>query len=163
MDGKTRNVAATAVVLWTVLSLLERVLVGRLDVEETPVGIVIALLATIVTLSGASLAKANYTLDWRWLWLPLLVVRNVVRDTFTVYGVLFRRLAGGRVEDAMVEIPFDPGGVDPRSAARRALATAGISTSPNEIVLDIDSANGMMRVHALKVTNARRHSAQWPL
>jgi multisubunit Na+/H+ antiporter MnhE subunit len=153
----------SAVLLWIVLSVFEIALIGRLDAEETPVGVAIALLATLVAVGALAVGNVTYAFRIAWLWLPLLVVRNVVRDTFVVYGALLRRLTGGRIEDAFLEIPFEPGGDDPASAARRALATAGVSTSPNEIVLEIDAEKRTMLVHALVVTNARRRSAEWPL
>lgn len=149
--------------LWMCLCAFEIVLIGRFDTQETPVGIGIALLATLVTAGALRTAGLSYRLQASWLWLPLLVVRNVVRDTLSVYGVLLRRLSGGAVEDAFLDVPFDWGGDDPPSAARRALAVAGMSTSPNEIVLTLDRAGGTARVHALAITGARRHSAQWPL
>jgi hypothetical protein len=149
--------------LWMCLSAFEIVLIGRFDAQETPAGVGIALLAALVTAGALKAAGLSYRLQASWLWLPLLVVRNVVRDTFGVYGVLLRHLCGGTVKDAFLDIPFDWGGDDPASAARRALAVAGISTSPNEIVLALDRDRGTARVHALAITGARRHSAQWPL
>lgn len=146
-----------------VLSLFEIVLVGKIDAQETPVGIGIALLATAAVIGSLIAANVRYALRFSWLWLVLLVIRNIVRDTFVVYGVLLRHLAGGSIEDAYQDVPFDPGGDDPASAARRALTIAGVSTSPNEIVLAVDSERKSLRVHVLAVSKTPRHSLEWPL
>lgn len=149
--------------LGTALVLFEIVLVGKLDPQETPVGIGVALLATAAAVIAARVARVRYAVRLSWTWLALLVLRNVVRDTFVVYGVLLRRLAGGAVEDAFRDVPFDPGGDDPASAARRALAIAGISTAPNEIVLAADRQRRRLRVHVLAVSPETPHSREWPL
>lgn len=158
-----RQRVTNAALLWVVLSLFEIGLIGRFDAQETPVGVAIALLATLLTASAVVVGDVRYGFRLRWIRLAALVMRNVVRDTFVVYGVLFRRCTGGRISDAYVDVPFDPGGDDATSATRRALATAGVSTSPNEIVVAIDPEQRTMRVHALAVSGARRNSAQWPL
>ncbi len=152
-----------ATVLWVVLSALEIALVGKLDPQETPVGVAIGLLATLLTVVAAAAAHAHYGGRAAWLWLPLLVARNVARDTIIVSRIVLRRLAGGAVADGYLDIPFDPGGDDALSAGRRALAIAGVSTSPNEIVLDVDPERRTMRVHVLADTGNRRRSAEWPL
>lgn len=164
MDAKLatgRWVRAT--VLWIVLALFEIALIGKLDPQETPAGIAVALLATAATLAVGTVAGARYRVHAGWLPLALLVARNVVRDTVVVSRVVLRALAGGAVADGYLHVPFEPGGDDPASAARRALAIAGMSTSPNEIVLDVDEQRRMMRVHVLAGTGNRRHSTEWPL
>lgn len=145
------------------MAVFEIVLVGKLDPQETPVGVAIALIATALAFGAAAAGEVRYAFRPSWLWLPLLVARNIVRDTFLVLGVVVRRLAGGRTRDAYREVPIDPGGDDPVSAARRALVVAAVSTSPNEIVLGIDARRRRMRVHVLVQTDAEPHSEQWPL
>ncbi len=158
---RTRLAKAASLVI--ALSLFEVVLVGKIDEQETPVGIGVALLATAAVLYALTAAKVHYDVRVSWLWPALLVLKNIGRDTVIVYGVLVRRLAGERVADAYLDVPFDPGGDDPVSAARRALAVAGVSTSPNEIVLAVDAERRCLRVHVLAVSTAPRHSLEWPL
>lgn len=157
--GRLLGVACVTVVL----AVFEIALVGKIDPQETLVGAGVALLVAAAVACALAVARLRYAFRVSWLWLVLLVLRNVVRDTFVVFGVLLRRLAGGRVEDAYQDVPFDPGGDDAASAARRALAVAAISTSPNEIALEFDRERGRLRVHALAVTRAPRHSLEWPL
>lgn len=158
-----RSAAIGATLLFIGLVGLEIALVGKIDNEETPVGAGIALLSTAAAVAALGTAHVAYGVRPAWCGFALLVVRNVVRDTFTVFGVLLRRLAGGRIEDAFIEVPFVAGGDDRESAARRALATAGMSTSPNEIVLTIDGKRDVMHVHVLRVTASKRYSQWWPL
>lgn len=153
----------SAALLWLLLSLLEIALLGKLDPQETPAGIAVALIASAATVAGARAANAQFRLRWRWLGLAPVVARNIVRDTFIVFGALLRAVAGRPVRDAFLEIPFDPGGTDSESAARRALVVAGISTSPNEIVLAVDKHRRVLRVHVLVRSSSARHSRAWPL
>ena len=57
---------------------------------------------------------------------------------------LVRRPAG-----EVVETPFEATGDDPRDAARRALAVAGRSLAPNQIVIAVDEERGVLRAHQL--------------
>jgi hypothetical protein len=54
-----------------------------------------------------------------------------------------------RPEGHIVEEPFDATGGDPRDAARRALAVAGGSLSPNSIVVQIDADREVLVRHEL--------------
>ena len=161
--SKVRDGIAGAVSVGVALALFEIVLVGKVDAQETPVGIGVAVLAAVVVVSALAAGNVRYALRFSWLWPALLVARNIVRDTFVVYGVLLRHLAGAPVRDAYENVPFDQGGEDPVSAARRALVVAGVSTSPNEIVLAVDEERKTLRVHALAISKSPRHSLQWPL
>ena len=159
--SKARDGLAGAVSVGVALALFEIVLVGKVDAQETPVGIGVAVLAAVVVVSALAAGNVRYALRFSWLWPAVLVARNIVRDTFVVYGVLLRHLAGAPVRDAYENVPFDQGGEDPVSAARRALVVAGVSTSPNEIVLAEERKT--LRVHALAISKSPRHSLQWPL
>jgi len=154
---------AGAALLWALLCAFEIALVGKLDAQETPAGIGVALIATVIAVAGATMAGLRLGLRWSWLWLPLLVARNILRDTFLVYGAVLESVAGRPVRDAYLEIPFDPGGDDAESTARRALVVAGVSTSPNEIVLGVDKHARKLRVHVLVRTRSPKRSRAWPL
>jgi multisubunit Na+/H+ antiporter MnhE subunit len=150
--------------LWILFSAIEVLFVGKLDSQETPMGIVVALLAAVATVAAATIADLRYRIRWSWLRLVLPVALNVGRDTFLVFGVLLRRCTRGELpQDRIEEIPFDPGGDDAESAARRALATAAVSTSPNAIVIEVDRGRRAMRVHRLTPASSPPRSAEWPL
>jgi len=50
------------------------------------------------------------------------------------------------------ELPFDPGGTDPASCARRALAVTYTTIPPNFVVLDIDERKKVMLVHQVSAS-----------
>jgi multisubunit Na+/H+ antiporter MnhE subunit len=144
-----RGHAPAAVVLWIAFAAIEALLVGKIDPQETPVGIAIAALAALATVGSLAAAGVRYAVPVAEIvHLPALVW-NVVRDTIVVTGALLRALAGKPPEDRLQRIPFDPGGDDAVSAARRALVVAGTSASPNSVVIDADAEHGVLIVHRL--------------
>lgn len=144
---KDRVLAAAA--LWLAFSAIEALLVGKIDPQETPVGIAIALLAAIVTVGSLAAANVRYAVPVAALAQLPVVAWSVVRDTAIVTGALLRALGGTPPDDRLQRVPFDPGGDDPVSAARRALVVAGTSASPNSIVVDADAERGILIVHRL--------------
>ena len=159
MEGRFRFLR-----LWVLFTAIEVLLVGKLDPQETPVGAVVGALAAWGTISVLRASGEAYRLRWRWLAIVPRLVAGVVRDTLRVFGLLLRRLAGGPLpDDRTVEIPFDCGGDDPESNARRALAVAAVSCAPNSIVLDLHRARGTLRVHYLDGNVPKPRSAEWPL
>ncbi|HEX3465941.1 MAG TPA: hypothetical protein VHS78_17975 [Candidatus Elarobacter sp.] len=146
---KFRDRAVAAGVLWVAFAAIEALLVGKIDPQETPVGIAIAALAAIVTVASLAAADAWYAVPLgAFAQLPV-IAWSVVRDTVIVTGALLRALSGRPPEDRLQRIAFDPGGDDAVSAARRALAVAGTSAAPNSIVVDADAEHGVLIVHRL--------------
>ncbi len=152
------------IVLWAVFTAVEVLLVGKFDVEETPVGAVVGALAAFGTLAALGASGERYRFRVAWLGLVPKLAVNVVRDTLVVFGVLLRRLAGGPLpQDRIVDVPFEPGGEDPESNARRALAIEAVSFAPNSIALAIEGAHKTMRVHYLVPPKRKPSSAEWPV
>ncbi len=144
-----RERALAGILLWIAFSAIEALLVGKIDPQETPVGVAIAALAAIVTVGSLAAAGVRYAVPVAQIvHLPALAWA-VVRDTAIVTGALLRALAGKPPEDRLQRIPFDPGGDDAVSAARRALVVAGTSASPNSVVVDADAERGVLIVHRL--------------
>ena len=70
-----------------------------------------------------------------------------------------------KIEGAFRTIPFDVGGNDPESAARRALVMAGACLTPNTYVVAIDAEKGQLLMHQL-VPSAEPPGGgdrEWPL
>ena len=80
----------------------------------------------------------------RWILEALRNLRRWPGDFVALVGALPRRPQGRIVEE-----PFTATGEDPQSAARRALAVAGGSLSPNSIVVGIDPDRGVLVRHEL--------------
>jgi len=150
--------------LWVVFTAIEVLLVGKFDPQETPVGAVVAALAAWGVASALRAGGEVTAFRPQWLRVAAKLPANVLRDTFIVFGALFRRLAGGPLpDDAIVELSFDAGGDDAESHTRRALAIEAVSFAPNSIVLDVDRSRGVMRVHYLCSGVRKPSSREWPV
>jgi multisubunit Na+/H+ antiporter MnhE subunit len=144
-----RGRAAAAIAALTVLTAVEMLLVGKIDPQETPVGIAIAALAAFATIGALAAADVRYAVPVAAFAQFPRIAGEVVRDTFVVTGALLRALRGQAPDDALEELPFDPGGDDAAAAARGALTIAGTSAAPNSIVVDVDPERRTMLVHRL--------------
>lgn len=150
--------------LWALFTGIEVLLVGKLDPQETPVGAVVGAFAAGGTISVLRASGERYRFRWSWAGIIPVLAVSVLRDTLRIFALLLRRLAGGPPpDDRIAEIPFDCGGEDPESNARRALAVAAVSCAPNSIVLNVHRARGTLRVHYLDGDAPRPRSAEWPL
>jgi multisubunit Na+/H+ antiporter MnhE subunit len=150
--------------LWALFTGIEILLVGKLDAQETPVGVLVGAFAAFVTVAVLRASGERYRFRLRWVRvLPVLAV-EIPRDTVRIFAVLLRRLAGAPLpKDGIVELPFEAGGDDAESNARRALAIAVVSCAPNTIVLDVDRARGTLRLHSLCGDAPTPTSPEWPL
>jgi hypothetical protein len=135
--------------LWIACGAIEALLVGKIDPQETPVGLVLAAVAAVGTVGALAAAGDRYTPPLSALAaLPGLAL-TVVRDAFAVTGVLMRALGGKAPDDGLEEIAFDPGGDDARSAMARALTVAAASAGPNSVVVDVDCERRVLVIHRL--------------
>jgi multisubunit Na+/H+ antiporter MnhE subunit len=141
--GRERAVAVTAA--WITLAAIEVLLVGKIDPQETPVGIAVAALAACATAGVLAVADKHYTVPLAAIAQLPRVAAEVVRDTFVVTGALVRVLRGAAPNDALEEVPF----ASAADAALGALTIAGASAAPNSIVVDVDPARRTMLVHRL--------------
>jgi len=141
--------ALAVMLLWISFSAIEAVLVGKIDPQETPVGLAIAAIAAFVTVGSLAAAGVRYAVPISAAAQFPALVWSVLRDTVLITGVLLRALGGKPPEDRLQRIPFDPGGDGAVSAARRALAVAGTSAAPNSVVVDADAEHGVLIVHLL--------------
>lgn len=87
----------------------------------------------------------------RWLRRGLFVPFEIVVETWRLTVALVRHATGRRlVRGAWVAIPFEHGpDGDPEAAARRALVTAGLSMTPNTVVVGIDPDRDQILAHQL--------------
>ncbi|MDB5070822.1 MAG: hypothetical protein JWM87_1933 [Candidatus Eremiobacteraeota bacterium] len=144
-----RGRAPAIIALWVACAAIEALLIGKIDPQETPVGVAIAALAAVGAVSALAVCGDRYAIRLSALLALPKLAASVVRDTFVVSGALVRVLLGHAPEDRLEEIPFDPGGDDARSAASRALTVASTSAAPTSIVVDVDVERGVLLVHRL--------------
>lgn len=72
--------------------------------------------------------------------------------TAAIFAALAKHLMGKKSEAELRAVPFDGGGDDPESAARRALAIMYTTIPPNFVVLGIDRGKNLMLVHQVSPT-----------
>lgn len=155
---------AAFVVLWIAFALVEVLLGGKFDPQQTPVGIALGAVAAFAVEISLHLSGVRFTPRLRWLVYLGPLARNIVRDGGLVGAAVLRRAVTGRLpDDRFTDVRFDPGGPDAESAARRALVIAGVSTPPNGIVLAVDVERRVLRVHQLVPHDETTHSPEWPL
>src|SRR5256714_5941940 len=126
-------------------------LVGRLGTDEAWAAIPGSLLAAIATwvvleqhVVGFS-DRAGYLLEaWR---LPGYMITGSIE----IFRVLLRQLFAGKpAASLLLAVPYDALGDDPGDAAKRALAIAYTTSTPNFIVLGIDHRRGMLVFHQIE-------------
>jgi len=124
--------------------------VGRLGTDElwgAVPGSLLAAVATWVVLEqrvvwfrdGKDLLEA-----WR---LP----GYMITGSLEIFQVLFAQLFAREPAPSLIlQVPYEATGDDPRDSARRALAVAYTTSTPNFIVLGIDRKRGMLVFHQIK-------------
>jgi multisubunit Na+/H+ antiporter MnhE subunit len=118
--------------------------------QEVSAGAVAAAIAA----TGAEALRANDRLrfrpELRWLARAIVLPPQILRDTWLLARVLARRIIRREAPDsAFRAVPFEAGGDDARSSARRALAKAGWSAAPNTVVIGVDREENIMLLHQL--------------
>lgn len=96
---------------------------------------------------------AAFSPDPRWLTLLLIEPWYVLVDTATVWWEGLKALCGHLPRPEMRAIPFDAGGDDERSAARRTVAITLPTIPPNSIVVEIERDRQLALVHFLIPTS----------
>jgi multisubunit Na+/H+ antiporter MnhE subunit len=117
--------------------------------EEVALG----LIAGAIAATAADLVRAQdlvrFRLEPRWLRDLYRLPRQVLGDCWVLARALWRQLTGHPVRGAFRVVPFPGEADDARSAARRALATAVVSVTPNTVVVGVERDEGHMLVHQL--------------
>jgi multisubunit Na+/H+ antiporter MnhE subunit len=126
-------------------------LVGRLGTDElwgAIPGSLLAALATWVVFEQHVVGfsdRAGHLLEaWR---LP----GYMITGTLEIFRVLLRQLFAGKpASSLLLAVPYDALGDDPGDAAKRALAIAYTTSTPNFIVLGIDHRRGTLVFHQIE-------------
>jgi len=148
----TQNLIARAAYWagWWAAFFLLWLLLTTLTLEEVFVGGIAAAIAA----SAAEAVRANDRLRFRprarWLLRSAPLPWRVIRETWLVSIVLWRRLVrGAEPASAFRALPFAAGGDDARASARRALVEAALSAAPNTVVIGIDRDEDLILLHQL--------------
>ena len=127
--------------------------VDKIDVWELMVGLAAAALAA----TGSEAVRGmNFTRFYpykQWFLLLWRVPGMVIEGCWILLKVLvLRNVLGRDIQGELKTVAFDPGGDDPRSAARRALAIALTTIAPNSIVVWIDRREHLILLHQMLST-----------
>jgi hypothetical protein len=125
--------------------------VGQTSSHELLVGAGAAALAATGAEAVRGLNFARFYPHTRWLGLFWRVPGLIVADCWILTQVLAARiLLGKEIEGRTATTRFEPGGADPRSAARRAIAVTFSSLSPNFIAIRIDRKEKLLLYHQVR-------------
>ena len=151
---------AQSIFLCVALSVFWIACVATFHVHEMLVGagaVTLALGFSIFVVRTLPLHFRPTLRDLLQLWrLPGYMVIDVVQVTL----VLVQDLLGKPAPSLFRATQWDPVGEDGRSVAKRALAIAGTTISPNFIVIGIDCESRRMLFHQLKDTPVPRMTQQ---
>jgi multisubunit Na+/H+ antiporter MnhE subunit len=139
---------------------------ASLSWQEFVAGVVVSGIAALALTATRRAGNLHFEPRLGWLrkfWhLPI----RVLADCGIVAAALMRALMRReKIEGVFRTIPFDPGGDDAESAARRALVMAGACLAPNTYVVAVDPGRKQMVVHQL-VPSPRPPGGgdpEWPL
>lgn len=139
---------------------------ASLSGQEMLAAIVVSAVASLAITATRSAGHLYFEPRLHWLSHFLHLPGRVLADCGIVAAALMRTLLRReKVEGVFRTIPFDPGGDDAESAARRALVLAGACLAPNTYVVAVDEQRQEMRVHQL-IPSAQppgNGDREWPL
>lgn len=151
---------------WLGFFPLYLLLAGQPSWQEAAAGVVLAAVAALAVTMTCRAGSLHFQPHWRWLChfrrLPGQVLTDCAIVAAALGRALFRR---EQIEGVFRTIPFDPGGDDPESAARRALVMAGVCLAPNTYVVAMDRERGELLLHQLtpSAQPPGGSNREWPL
>ena len=124
----TRRLILVAIGWWLALLVFYLLLVSKVPWPEVVAGSVAALFAAGAAALTKRAGQLRFLPTWQGMKWLVPAPLKALRDCGLLGAALWWRLSGSReVVGVFRAVPFDPGGDDPRSAARRALVIAGIT------------------------------------
>jgi multisubunit Na+/H+ antiporter MnhE subunit len=136
--------AAGSMALWMLLT-------STVDPPELIVGAGVSVVTAAIVEALRDREPFGFRPRLRWVRLAAGIPWRIVSETVSLTAVLIRYATGRRrVRGAFVAVPFAHGPEDdPEAAARRALATVGISVTPNTYVVGFDARRDEVLAHQL--------------
>ena len=112
--------------------------------------------------AGAAIAASAVQIVWAqhiagfrdnagWVLEMWRLPKYMVTGSWEIFEVLFKQLfTGKRAESLLLAVPYEATGEDDASAARRALAVAYTTSTPNFVVVGVDRNRGQLVFHQIK-------------
>lgn len=151
---------------WLVFFPSYLLLAGSVSWQEIIAGVALSAIAALAVTVTRRAGSLHFQLRWHWLrpfrHLPGWLLADCILVAAALARALFQR---EKIEGFFLTIPFDPGGEDAESAARRALVMAGACLTPNSYIVTIDAEHGQLLIHQL-VPSSQPPGAgdrEWPL
>jgi multisubunit Na+/H+ antiporter MnhE subunit len=128
------------------------VFVYQLSLMELLAGAAVAAITVVASEISLRAIPLDFKPEARWLvgvfTLPVIVVKDMV----VLVRVLGRLVAGQKIHSLFQVTHFDASVEGSRASAKRVLAVAFTTVSPNSIVLGIDRKSGLLLFHELEKT-----------
>lgn len=151
MKAATRR-SAQAVVLCMVLMLFWVACAGSSEIHELLLGMAAAFLSTAFSFYAIRRLPIRFRPTFTDLLQCWRLPAYVATDVAVVLGVLARDLAGWRAPSLFRSAPWRANSKSARDLARRSLAVAYSTVSPNCVVVGIDREQGEMLFHQVKAS-----------
>ena len=151
-----------AVIVWFGLAGFYILLAGAVGVFELVAGIVCATSGTALAVGLSRIACRRFV-GWpapRAIWRPL---GALAPETLAVGRQLVAAIFTNKAQwGAYLLQPFDPGGDDAVSRARRAVVVVGVSLAPGSFVIRGDRTDAMI-LHTLPPKESALSDPMWPV
>jgi multisubunit Na+/H+ antiporter MnhE subunit len=137
---------------WVILMSLWVILDDSVALDELLAGAGAAALAALLAELAGYQAATRLRPRAGWLVPALSLPGQAARETVTVFGALYRRLARGEEPaSGFRELPVRYGDDSIEGRTRRALLVGGRSVAPNTLALGLDAEREVMVIHQLVV------------
>ncbi len=167
MRGSRRRARFTLVAYFATYIIFYLLLSSKTTTVEAVAALAVATGVLTLTARVRSRVKTRFRFRAKWV---LVIARKVptkaILDCGRVFLALWRYMRLREpIEGHIASMPFQAGGDDPESAARRALVLILISLTPNTVSIGVDRKQGRLLVHQLVPTNKKPDSRQveWPI
>lgn len=116
---------------------------------ELVVAAACGLPCAVAARAGRAAVRGCWTPRVRWAWWLAPLVVAIVADSARALVVAVRRLRGTEQRGELRELRLPAGEPDPVAAARRALATLTVTSTPGTLVVDTDPDRCLLVTHSL--------------
>lgn len=149
-EGATARRVGSWIVWWVLLMSFWVLLNDSITLAELLAGAGAAALGAFLAELVQYQAATHFRMRIEWTVPALKVPMQVLRDTLTVFGALWRQLAHGEEPaSSFSEVVVRYGDDSAEGVTRRVLLIGGRSAAPNTLALGIDGERDVMVVHHL--------------
>lgn len=124
--------------------------VYQLSLIELVVGAAAAAVTVCALLISLRAVPLRFNPEARWLTRVFTLPGIVVKDMVLLLHVVGHLVAGKKIHSLFQVTHFRAAGEGSRASAKRVLAVAFTTVSPNSIVIGIDSESGLLLFHEIE-------------